>query len=432
MSEEVVSKAPEDMSVLETALEKPAAGVAEINVENLKLADIAELDNIRPVLHDLEGLAATMHLEGQLQPCVVRLAAKGSPHGKKYELIFGYRRKKAAEILEWKTLRCEIRPITNGQKMQQMIIENFQREQLSPVAEARAMYALKFSVTPALTNVEIAGQLGCDPSQISHRLTMLDKLAPAPKPPREIIIDDSAAHRVDEDKKEESDEVSSAPATKSEPREVGDVADIPGRIINPNLDTDDEPEEAVGLDILGLVDSGAISASAAEVIASLEDRADQEKLAGLVVKHDWGVKKTANWANVLKSNQQENAEYELVLTNTAMLEMSDVTPLQRIALREDLTPEDISRLTLFMQLRNGMDYEITNYIEDTFGITFDNLWDYVEKLTAKEVSELSSRMTIRYVTSAHRISTIDASLRAKYENEEIPGDDTDPSDFIEG
>ena len=58
-------------------------------------------------------------------------------------MVVGYRRHLAARSLGWETIRCEVRDVPDDRKRRQLIIENFQREDLSPVAQARAMYGLK-------------------------------------------------------------------------------------------------------------------------------------------------------------------------------------------------------------------------------------------------------------------------------------------------
>ena len=202
------------------ALELPGAAAVPLDVRDIDLEEIAELDNIRPGHHDIPHLAETMHLEGQLQPCRVRPAPAGATHGKPYELIFGFRRKRAAEYLAsqgiegWETLRCEVVEVPDDEKIAQMVVENFQREDMSPIAEARAMYALKHSTDPELANGEIARQLGCDPSHVSHRLTLL-KLGLPPAPAQkalDAVNEAGPEESSSEDRAPGADEVSDAAA----------------------------------------------------------------------------------------------------------------------------------------------------------------------------------------------------------------------------
>jgi ParB/RepB/Spo0J family partition protein len=350
------------------ALEMPGAEHPPLDVRDVPLEQIAEIDNIRPAYHGIEGLAQTMHLEGQLQPCLVRPAIDRS-HGRPFELIFGYRRKRAAEHLReqgisgWETLRCEVREVPDDEQLAKTIIENFQRETLSPIAEARAMEAIKYSAEPPLSNVRVARMLGCDPSQVSHRLKLLT-LAPEPEPA-------------------ETEKKKSA------------------------------TEKAAGQhDILELVDKGEISASTAEVIASLDQEEERQKLVGLVRRHDWGVKKAANWARQVKDHKLEEGTDEM--GPVEMLEAADAVALPQLRVRPDLSPAQLSRLTLYVLLRNGMDQEMLDYLAEELGYEYERLWDYVTSLSDSEVSELTERQLRRYIGAAHRWFDLEAELKDEF------------------
>lgn len=389
-----------------SALDLPAAPTPPIDERYIALEDIAFRANIRPAYHGIEQLAETMHLETQLQACMVRPASPDAPHGKPFELIFGHRRKAAAEYLGWETLRCEVRDIPDEHTITQMILENFQREDLSPVAEARAIYELKHSQEPPMSNAAVARALGCDPSHVSHRLKLLSLgMTPLVRPSEQPTVAPISPYPPRNDTEftpEESAAIVHAASTPIDP-------DAPEEEIS------DEPEVIdTRIDILDLVDKGTINASTAEVIASLDDETDRQKLTDIVIRNDWGVKKAAKWAKDVKINKAELNEGSDQMGPVEMVSYGDVTELQRVRLKTDLTKTDINRFVLYGQLRNGMDQEMLDFLFERMGYPYENLWDYVSILDDEQVEAMVRRMAVRYVTAAHRWFDIEANLKDTY------------------
>lgn len=170
----------------EAAAPPPVAGVpgdGEPDTRDIPLEDIAEVANIRPDYDEtaLEELAASLRAQGQLEPVWVRPAADDAEHGRPWELIFGYRRKRAAERVPWTHIRAEVHPVSDTQLLDAMISENLQREDLSPIAEARAMQAM--IQVAGISQAEVARRLGVHASHVSHRLQLLGLAEPV----RELI-----------------------------------------------------------------------------------------------------------------------------------------------------------------------------------------------------------------------------------------------------
>jgi ParB-like chromosome segregation protein Spo0J len=422
-----------------SALDLPAAPPVPIDTRDIPLTEIQQLVNIRPNFRGIEGLAETMHTEGQLEPCRVRPTPEGAVHGRPFELVYGYRRYLAAESLGWPSLRCEVHEVPDENLRRQLIIENFQREALSSLGEAKAMYELKYTASPPLSNAEVARQLGCDPSQVSHRLTMLIKLAPprpegAPLRAHEIAeqkalaapeegVDSAAATEDHEASESELDPAANTPLAEA-PKGGSGLAVVtpPGPLVLPgDLHGDDEaPPE---LDILALVDAGTISASTAETIASLDTREDQEQLTRLVLRHGWGVKKASAWVRDSKRSEAAHAADEEEIGPVEMIGIADVTPLQSLRLRPDVSAEQIERIVLYSQLRNGMDQEMLDFIAERLGYGYEALWDYVSLLSDDEVAELKRRMAVRYVSAAHRFFALESSLKDAFGIPEDAADD---------
>jgi ParB/RepB/Spo0J family partition protein len=391
MSEEEITEAEESVEETEEEIspfDLPAAARVPLDVREVPLDDIALQTNIRlPTPHGIESLAQTLHLEGQLQPCVVRPSPDDADHEKPFELVFGHRRLAAARRLEWESLRCEVRPVDDSRTITQMIVENFQREDLSPVAEARAMYALKHSTEPPMSNAAVGRALGCDPSHVSHRLSMVTGLArSAPPeatsafPPLEDLAKDPSTSKEDGVSEEDS---------KSE---------------------DDAPKSNQ-IDILELVDQGTISASTAEVIAALEEPEDQQKLARIVVRNEWGVKKAASWARQVKENQLDPDQGTSEMGEIEMVDIEDVVEMSSLKPRPDLNDAEIERVKLYAILRNGMDQEMLNYLAEEMGWPYEQIWDYISTLSDKQVIDLSKRLALRYISAAHRWFDLEPALK---------------------
>jgi len=124
------------------AKEKPAAPPAEeFKVENIKLSDIvASKTNPRKVFdpESINDLAESMKPPiGLMQPITLRSIVNG-----KYEIVAGERRWRAAKILKWETIPSHIRVISDDELLEFQILENLQREDVSPLDEAKAFKTL--------------------------------------------------------------------------------------------------------------------------------------------------------------------------------------------------------------------------------------------------------------------------------------------------
>ena len=348
------------------------------------MADIAERSNIRKT-HGIKALAETMHLDGQLQACLVRPALPDAEHGKPFELIFGHRRKMAAETLGWDQIRCEVRDVPENDRLVQMFVENYQREELSAVEEAYTMLALKEEM--GWSQARIARELGCDPSHVSHRLKLLSLAVPTPPPaPVDPEIDEAFDTEPQIDEQTGELTVPAAPANTLPAAEVSDRKRV---------------------DILALVDQGKLSASAAEVVASLDDRDVQEKVAGLASRYDWSVKQVEKY--VRKMKQHEVVEGPDEMGPVEMVLMDDAVELARLPLRA-LDRAALNRVNLFALLRNGMDAEMLEYLQEVMGYAYDYLWSYIVTLTDAQVTELTDVMLRRYISAAHRFHDLPPEL----------------------
>jgi ParB family chromosome partitioning protein len=122
----------------------------------------------------LTELADSIREHGVLQPILVR------PVGGKYELIAGERRWRASRLAERQTIPAIVVEFDEETALEVSIIENLQREDVSPLEEA-AMYekmtALGYSVR------QLAQKIGKDKGYVENRL----RLANAPDEIRELV-----------------------------------------------------------------------------------------------------------------------------------------------------------------------------------------------------------------------------------------------------
>ena len=114
-----------------------------------------------------EGLAASIRLQGVLQPVVVRRRPEGG-----FELIAGERRWRAAGAAGVPTLPALVKDVGDRDSLLLGLVENVAREQLSPVEEARAYASLVDEFELSLGDV--AERVGRSKPSVSNRLRLLE------------------------------------------------------------------------------------------------------------------------------------------------------------------------------------------------------------------------------------------------------------------
>jgi len=115
----------------------------------------------------LEELKSSIQQAGLLQPVVVRPL----PNGGGFELIAGERRLRACQALGWERIPAVKREVDDRTVLTLALIENLQRDDLSPVDEARGYERLiqEFS----LTHQDVAAAVGRDRSTVANALRLL-------------------------------------------------------------------------------------------------------------------------------------------------------------------------------------------------------------------------------------------------------------------
>src|SRR6266704_575783 len=116
----------------------------------------------------LEELTASIRKAGLLQPVVVR-QAPGNNGG--FELIAGERRLRACQALGWEKIPAVKREVDDRTVLTLALIENLQRDDLSPVDEARGYERLIAEFN--LAQQDVADAVGRDRSTVANALRLL-------------------------------------------------------------------------------------------------------------------------------------------------------------------------------------------------------------------------------------------------------------------
>ena len=119
----------------------------------------------------LDELAASIKTQGLLQPLVVRAVARG-----RYELIAGERRWRAAQRAGLTELPALVREVPEQTVLALALIENIQREDLSPLEEAQALQRLIEEF--GLTHQQTADAVGRSRAAVTNLLRLLELPAP--------------------------------------------------------------------------------------------------------------------------------------------------------------------------------------------------------------------------------------------------------------
>ena len=127
----------------------------------------ANVNQPRTVFNEakIDELAASIKENGLIQPIVVR------KNNGVYQIIAGERRYRACRLLNMKQVPCIIEDYTDKQTQTLAIIENIQREDLSPLEEAKAYQALIKEYD--YNQTELAEIVGKKQSTIANKLRLL-------------------------------------------------------------------------------------------------------------------------------------------------------------------------------------------------------------------------------------------------------------------
>ena len=120
----------------------------------------------------LEELAASIKANGVIQPIVVRPISTEAADPPAYEIVAGERRWQAAKLAGLTEIPVVIRDLSDQEAVAVALIENIQREELTPAEEARSLQRLIQEFT--LTHQEVATAVGRSRAAVSNLIRLLD------------------------------------------------------------------------------------------------------------------------------------------------------------------------------------------------------------------------------------------------------------------
>ena len=143
--------------------------------ENSESVVDLNLDEIRPNPyqprktfdeHALNELAKSIDQNGVFQPIIVRESVNG------FEIIAGERRFRASKIAKKETIPAIVRPLSESGMRDIAVVENLQREDLTPLEEADAYQTLISKLN--LTQEQVSQRLGKSRPYIANYLRLLN------------------------------------------------------------------------------------------------------------------------------------------------------------------------------------------------------------------------------------------------------------------
>jgi ParB family chromosome partitioning protein len=117
----------------------------------------------------LKELADTIRTNGVLSPLLVRPKSERS-----FEIVFGARRYRAAQLAKAATVPVRIKNMTDAEVLEAQLIENLQRRDVHPMEEAQGFKALLDLEEPKYSIEQIGAKTGKSPSYIAARLKLVE------------------------------------------------------------------------------------------------------------------------------------------------------------------------------------------------------------------------------------------------------------------
>ncbi len=152
---------------------------ANVEAQNEETVQEISVKDIRPnpyqprkifTAEAIEELKQSIEEHGILQPIIVRKTIKG------YEIVVGERRYRAAKAAKLEKVPVVVRELNDHKMMELAVLENLQREDLTPIEEGAAYQMLMEKLK--LTQEELAKRLGKSRPHIANHIRLLS-LPPA-------------------------------------------------------------------------------------------------------------------------------------------------------------------------------------------------------------------------------------------------------------
>ncbi len=153
----------------------PITSLIELELEQIRPNRLQPRLRFEP--QKLEELAASIAENGVLQPIVVRQNGAG------YEIVAGERRWRAAQKAGLERIPALIQDVSDEKLLELALVENIQRDDLSPIEEAHAYQLLMEQFQ--LTQEEISRRVGRSRTAVTNTLRLLR----LPRSIQEAVID---------------------------------------------------------------------------------------------------------------------------------------------------------------------------------------------------------------------------------------------------
>ncbi|ENL6383856.1 ParB/RepB/Spo0J family partition protein [Listeria monocytogenes] len=140
----------------------------EETVQNIAIKEIKPNPYQPRKIFDVKAineLRDSIKIHGVLQPIILRNTDKG------YEIVVGERRYRAAKEAKLKEIPAVVRDLTEEEMMELSVIENLQREDLSPLEEAESYQFLMKKLS--LTQAKLAERVGKSRPYIANFVRLL-------------------------------------------------------------------------------------------------------------------------------------------------------------------------------------------------------------------------------------------------------------------
>lgn len=141
----------------------PAEAGVEVPLESLEPNPYQPRSPVDP--EALTELAASIRESGMVQPILVRRA------GARFQIIAGERRWRAAQRLGLATVPVTVRDVPDERLLELALVENIQRQELTPLEEAQAFQRLQQEFH--LTQEDVARKVGRDRTTVANTLRLL-------------------------------------------------------------------------------------------------------------------------------------------------------------------------------------------------------------------------------------------------------------------
>jgi ParB family chromosome partitioning protein len=146
------------------------AQLEELPLDTLQRGEYQPRREMSP--ESLNDLAASIQRHGVMQPIVVRrLGSSSALHGVQYEIVAGERRWRAAKQAGLTHIPAIIRDLPDELAIALALIENIQREDLSPMEQANALQ--RFHDEFGMSHQEIADAVGKARTTVSNLLRLI-------------------------------------------------------------------------------------------------------------------------------------------------------------------------------------------------------------------------------------------------------------------